>query len=162
MKRYVGPTKLRTGLVLIFAVWILASAVANEAVADIYQCEDLDGDGVISLSNVGQTSRCKKMVLQPKPKNPPSFTPLTIPLDSTEVSNRALPDRVEAIGERRKILNDELELERQRLRDISARITELKNAAESKDRQRAILSAQQKEALHRSNIKLLEHELNQN
>ena len=145
----------------IIACIVMGLAVSG-AKADIYQCEEVDESDVISLSNVGQSPRCKKMVLQPKSKNPPSYSQINTQKETKSTYQSSRVDTAQARLERKRILKEEIELERRRLKDVVMNISKLEKSEESKDRQRSILSARQKEALHQSNIKLLEKELDRN
>lgn len=141
-----------TGVLGIFFI------LAGQAKADVYQCGEAEEGGVISLSNIGQSGQCKKMVLQPKPKNRPAFQPINETKEPNGQSGGARPNSSEALAERRRILDEEIELEKRRLKEASATVRDLERSVESKDKQRAILSARQKEALHQSNVRLLEKE----
>lgn len=135
------------------------------AVADVYQCE---GEaGVISLSNVETKKSCKKMKLQPKPKNAPSYVKENNnnQQNQLDASNMGKADLAvqrsakEAAEERKRIVMEELGLEKRRLEAALSQVATVGIRSNSdSERQRLLAMAKTKESLHRSNIELLEKE----
>jgi len=88
------------------------------AVADIYRCDS--APGVITLSNVEKGENCKKMVLPPTEawhrRAKSQATPPTPP--SADVADRHTRSKLsyeQALAERKRIILEEMELEKERL-----------------------------------------------
>ena len=128
-------------------------------------CED--EAGVISLSNVDTKKQCKKMKLQPKPKNGPSYIQDKNNIQQNQLNSvekgvaetATLPSSSEAAAERKRIVMEELGLERRRLESVLSQVATVSIRTDSDaERQKFLASAKKKESLHRSNIELLEKE----
>ena len=110
---------------------------------------------------------CKKMVLPPPEKRPakPSSldasapVPASTPAESKQAKNKATFES--AATERKRIIQEEIDLEQDRLNKASEKVATLtaikkKSAAQEKE----LNSLQQKQGLYQSNITLLQKELN--
>lgn len=141
---------LQRSVSLFFATLIVSAHVQ----ADIYKCPG-SGD-TITLSNVEKGGSCKKMVL-PVDNRRVSGQPATKDAKLVEKPKNAYDS---AAAERKRVLQEEIDLERSRLTVVQGRIQEL-NALPNKtpDQVKDQVALQQKEALHRSNIQLLQKEL---
>ena len=139
--------------------------VASPANADIYRCDNTPG--VITLSNVQKGKNCKKMVLPPpQPRTTKSTEQVGSPIPSTVDSTKSKPSKYQssydsATSERKRIIQEEMDLERERLDAINPKIATLnaapnKTAAQSKE----LVALQKKQGLHQGNLKLLEKEFN--
>lgn len=135
------------------------------AVADIYRCDS--APGVITLSNVEKGENCKKMILPStetlhRGVKPQTNAPLAPP--SADAANRHAKSKLryeQVLAERKRIILEEMGLERERLAAASAKIKTFNPDDKMTDRQAAELSAlQQKQSLHQANIDLLQKELN--
>ena len=141
-------------LSLLYFLLVLTS-LSGWAQADIYKCP---GSGeTITLSNVEKGGKCKKMVLPAEPKR----TAAQSSGKETKPVNKPKSAYDSAAAERKRVLQEEIDLERSRLSTVQGRIQEL-NAVPNKtpDQVKDLVALQQKESLHRSNIQLLQKELN--
>lgn len=133
--------------------------------ADIYRCDKQAG--VITLSNVEKGKNCKKMVLPPPEKRPvkPStsdasaLAPAGTAAETKQAKNKSTYET--AALERKRIIQEEMDLEQDRLNKSNEKIATLtaikkKSAAQEKE----LSSLQQKQSLYKSNIALLQKELN--
>jgi len=133
--------------------------------ADIYRCDKQAG--VITLSNVEKGKNCKKMVLPPPEKRPvkPSTSDASAPApaspaaETKQAKNKSTYET--AVLERKRIIQEEIDLEQDRLNKANEKIDTLtaikkKSAAQEKE----LSSLQQKQGLYKSNIALLQKELN--
>jgi Domain of unknown function (DUF4124) len=138
---------------------------ASSAKADIYRCDTTPG--VITLSNVQQGKNCKKMVLPPpQPRAAKPAAQIGSPIPSSVDGTKSKPSKYQssydsAISERKRIIQEEMDLERERLDAINPKIATLnaapnKTAAQSKE----LVALQKKQGLHQGNLKLLEKEFN--
>jgi len=150
----------------IFALLLFGFSFYPEiASADIYRCDKQAG--VITLSNVEKGKNCKKMVLPPpekrpaKPSKPDASAPepASTPAESKQAKNKSTFES--AASERKRIIQEEIDLEQDRLNKASEKVATLtaikkKSAAQEKE----LNSLQQKQGLYQSNITLLQKELN--
>lgn len=136
--------------------------VQGTALAEVYKCPRADGS--VTLSNVEKGSGCSKMVLPPSPapkKSP--VTKETVVKDSAKAPDKPKPASPydAAAAERKRIIQEEMDLEKSRLNTVQARIKDLSaNNAKTPDQVKELMALQQKESLHASNIQLLQKELN--
>lgn len=133
------------------------------AMADIYRCDKQAG--VITLSNVEKGKSCKKMALPPPDKRAkPAVAdgqkpvPAGSAAETKQAKNKATYDS--AVSERKRIIQEEIDLEQERLNKTNEKITTLaaskkKSAAQEKE----LNTLQQKQSLYQSNISLLQKEL---
>ena len=131
--------------------------------ADIYRCDKQAG--VITLSNVEKGKSCKKMVLPPPEKRAkPSVAdgqkpaPAGSAAETKQSKSKSTYDS--AVSERKRIIQEEIDLEQERLNKTNEKITALtatkkKSAAQDKE----LNTLQQKQSLYQSNISLLQKEL---
>lgn len=150
---------LRTRLLLA----LLGSAgifFSTQVSATIYRCNN--DANVITLSNVEKGPRCKKMVLPPLGKKSSKAN------DKPEkkVAGEAKKDKSSkgaydnAYDERKRIIFEEVELEKARLEVVKNRIQQLGGLSKKTASQLSELNATlQKQESHQNNIKLLEKEL---
>ena len=140
-------------------------SVSRPAQAEVFLCQS--ETGVISLSNVDTKGGCKKMKLQPKPKLAPSYVQDKNNSPQNQLSSKDLkndhvtnaPSAAEAAAERKRIVMEELGLERRRLESVLSQVAAVGIRTDSDaERQKFLASAKKKESLHRSNIELLEKE----
>ncbi len=138
--------------------------MAFHAQADIYRCANENGS--VTLSNVEKGQNCKKMILPP----PDSKRPISAKTDTLNKSTPASDIKpVEkskgsydvAAAERKRIIQEEMDLEKVRLNAVQTRVKELtalpnKTPEQMKD----LVALQQKENLHSSNLQILQKELN--
>lgn len=157
----INPISVARTLVCGFAV-----VVSFSARAEVFLCET--DSGSISLSNVDTKKNCKKMKLQPKPKHAPSYVQdknnnqqnQLDNLNNGKVDAAVLPSASEAVAERKRIIQEELGLERARLEAVLSQIATVGIRTDGEvERKRFLDSAKRKESLHRSNITLLEKEI---
>ncbi len=142
---------------LLLAGWV----VQDTALAEVYKCPRADGS--VTLSNVEKGSGCSKMVLPPSPA--PKKAPVAKEAAVKEAAKT--PDKPKtastydtAAAERKRIIQEEMDLERSRLNTVQARIKDLSaNSAKTPDQMKELVALQQKETLHASNIQLLQKEL---
>lgn len=129
--------------------------------ADVYRCSN--DNGSVTLSNVEKGANCKKMVLPPPEAKKPGAV-------KSDVSRSTAPDAkpVEkpkssyesAAIERKRIIQEEIDLEKTRLGAVQARIKDLAALPnKTPDQVKDMVSLQQKENLHTSNLQLLQKEL---
>jgi len=135
------------------------------ALAEVYKCPRPDGS--LTLSNVEKGSGCSKMVLPPStaPKKVTSSTPRDTatkePVKSAEKVKPSSTTYDTAATERKRVIQEEMDLEKSRLNVVQARIRDLSgNTTKTPDQVKELVGLQQKERLHASNIQLLQKELN--
>ena len=163
-KGVIMPQKM---LFLIFHTLIcgVVMTMPFSAVAEVFLCED--EAGLISLSNMDEKKKCKKMKLQPKPKQPPNYVQdknnnqqnQSANQDSKKEVAAVTPSSAEAAAERKRIVMEELGLEKRRLESVLSQVATVSLRTDSDaERQKFLASVKKKESLHRSNIELLEKE----
>ena len=147
---------------------LVCSAVVSVSLpveAEVFLCQS--EAGVVSLSNVDTKGGCKKMKLQPKPKQAPSYVQDKNNSKQNQLSSKDVrsdhathtPSASEAAAERKRIVLEELGLERRRLESVLSQVAAVGIRTDSDaERQKFLASAKKKESLHRSNIELLEKE----
>jgi len=140
-----------------------ATFCPSVATADIYRCDKQAG--VITLSNVEKGKNCKKMALPPPEKRAkPSAVDVQKPVPAGSAAeakqSKSKSTYDSAVSERRRIIQEEIDLEQERLNKTNEKITTLtatkkKSAAQDKE----LNTLQQKQSLYQSNISLLQKEL---
>lgn len=141
---------------------ILALVSHGVALGEVYKCSRADGS--MTLSNVEKGAGCTKMDLPPPAT--PKKTSSSIPKDGVTKDTVKSPDKPKstydtAAAERKRVIQEEMDLEKSRLNTVQARIRDLSaNTAKTPDQVKELVALQQKESLHTSNIQLLQKELN--
>lgn len=143
-------------VVFFFAAFLLQ----RDLYAAVYKCPGAGGS--VTLSNVEKGSGCTQMVL------PPSSAPKK-PIKNVRTDEAAKePKAVEkpkttydiAAQERKRIIQEEIDLEKTRMNGVQVRIKELSAvSSKSPDQIKELVALQQKESLHASNIQLLQKEI---
>lgn len=143
----------------LIGAYLVASPLAH---ADVYRCST--DNGSVTLSNVEKGANCKKMVLPPpetkKAGAPKGEAPKP---SSTEVKPVDKPKSTydSAAAERKRIIQEEMDLERVRLSAVQTRIKDMAAIPNNTpDQLKEMVALQQKEILHSSNLQLLQKELN--
>ncbi len=148
-------------LCLVLSLSLLQLGVARIAFAEVYKCP---GDaGSITLSNVDKGPNCTKMVLPPPESKKSAAARAKTAEVPKEVKTTEKPKSTyeSAASERKRVIQEELDLERTRLATVQARIKDLSSApSKSPDQVKEMVTLQQKESMHASNIQLLQKELN--
>jgi hypothetical protein len=143
---------------VIFSVSLLLS---YSAYADIYRCDSTPG--VVTLTNQPKGNHCKKMVLPPpdKPSNNPATKAKPETADANTKSSKYKAGYDNAVTERKRIIREEVDLERERLDAVNDKLNKLSAIKTKSPAQTAEFSAlQKKQALHQGNLDLLQKELN--
>lgn len=130
--------------------------------ADIYRCDDTPG--VITLSNIQKDKNCKKMVLPPVEKRARMDASSAASAKSSDAANskeaKNKSNYENAQGERKRIIQEELVLEQDRLDAINAKIANLNSPSnKSANKAKELAALQKKQSLHQGNIELLQKEL---
>ena len=158
------PLKISYRSILVL-LWLGILISPNIAFADIYRCDKQAG--VITLSNVEKGKNCKKMVLPPPEKRPakPATTDAAKPAptgaanETKQSKNKSTYES--AVLERKRIIQEEIDLEQERLDKANERVASLSAIKKKSAGQEKELSAlQKKQTLYQSNISLLQKELN--
>lgn len=144
---------------LVFLACLFVSTLAQ---ADIYKCPG--AGNTVTLSNVEKGKGCKKMVLPVEPRRTPSQPVSPAAKEDNKPAkkiSKAQSTYDSAAVERKRVLQEEIDLERSRSDSVKERIRSL-NALPTKtpDQVKELVALQQKETLHQSNIQLLQKELN--
>ena len=146
---------------MLLSMTLLQLGVSGFASAEVYKCQA--DAGSITLSNVEKGPNCTKMVLPP-PESKKSAAARAKPADAPKEAKA--PEKPKtgyeaAASERKRVIQEEIDLERTRLTAVQARIKEL-SAVQPKtpDQVKEMVGLQQKESMHASNIQLLQKELN--
>lgn len=130
--------------------------------ADVYKCST--DNGSVTLSNVEKGPNCKKMVLPPpETKKPAPLKADTAKPSVAEVKPVDKPKSTyeSAAAERKRIIQEEMDLEKVRLSAVQARIKDMAAIPnKTPDQLKDMVALQQKENLHTSNLQLLQKELN--
>ena len=129
--------------------------------AEVYRCAN--DNGSVTLSNVEKGANCKKMVLPPPETKKPGIaktdTPKPVATDTKPVERPKSTYESAAI-ERKRIIQEEIDLEKTRLSAVQARIKDMAALPnKTPDQVKDMVSLQQKENLHTSNLQLLQKEL---
>jgi hypothetical protein len=148
-------------LCVLLSLPLLQLGILNIASAEVYKCQ---GDaGSVTLSNVEKGPNCTKMVLPPPESKKSAAARAKSPEAPKEVKAPEKPKTGydAAASERKRVIQEEIDLERTRLASVQARIKEL-SASHTKtpDQVKEMVSLQQKESMHASNMQLLQKELN--
>lgn len=135
---------------------------SNPAWADVYKCST--DNGSVTLSNVEKGTNCKKMVLPPpETKKAPSAkaeAPKPVVADAKPI-DKPKSTYESAAAERKRIIQEEMDLEKVRLSAVQTRIKDMAAIPnKTPDQVKDMVSLQQKENLHTSNLQLLQKELN--
>ena len=148
-------------LSLLLSVSLLQLGISSVASAEVYKCQA--DAGSITLSNVEKGPNCTKMVLPP----PESKKSAAARAKSAEAPKEVkAPEKPKtgyeaAASERKRVIQEEIDLERTRLNAVQARIKDLSAApTKTPDQVKEMVGLQQKESMHASNIQLLQKELN--
>lgn len=153
---------LKNSLIVAFAIPL--AILALPAQADVYRCTT--DNGSVTLSNVEKGQNCKKMALPPpeakrsasaKSESAPKAAPAAVikPADGPKSAYDT------AASERKRIIQEEMDLERVRLNAVQSRIKDLASAPnKTPDQVKDLVALQQKENLHSSNLQILQKELN--
>jgi hypothetical protein len=158
MKRHNSPFPFLTKV-----IFTIAFIVCHPVYADVYRCDSTPG--LVTLTNQPKGKSCKKMVLPPpdKPLNKSAASGnAKAPLpDATAKSSKYKAGYDNAVSERKRIIQEEVDLEHERLDAVNAKMTKLdglKTKTASQTKELALL--QKKQALHQGNLDLLQKELN--
>jgi len=139
----------------------------GDALATIYRCgKDPE---LITLTNEKPTKDCKKMVL-PSPdkrakkdkasQNKSANQSGALSGKDADKQSSKKTNHDAAITERRRIITEELELERSRLEIANERVRMLERIPKlSSEQQKELLDYQKKQGLHQANVDLLAKEL---
>ena len=153
---------LKNGLIVAFAIPL--TILALSAQADVYRCTT--DNGSVTLSNVEKGQNCKKMVL------PPPETKRSIPAKADAASKAVSSADIKpvdkpkstydtAASERKRIIQEEMDLEGVRLSAVQSRIKDLAATPnKTPDQVKDLVALQRKENLHSSNLQILQKELN--
>ncbi len=133
--------------------------IAQTALAEVYKCPG--PSDTVTLSNVEKGSGCVKMVL------PPSGSKKTAAAKpkSDLVTDAMAPEKPKttyetAAVERKRVIQEELDLEQSRLNTVNARIREINTMpTKTPELVKEQINLQQKQSLHQGNINLLQKEL---
>ncbi len=133
------------------------------ALADVYRCDNKTG--VITLSNIEKGTNCKKMVLPPPDKRLNQASGA----DASKGSSPATPISIQsknkssydaAVSERKRIIQEEMDLENGRLGAVNSKISALNQLKKKTPAQeQELASLQKKQTLYQSNLSLLQKEL---
>jgi hypothetical protein len=145
--------------ICILSIGLLASFSAR---AEVYKCST--DNGSVTLSNVEKGANCKKMLLPPpEAKKPaPAKTDMAKPaVAEVKPADKPKSTYESAAAERKRIIQEEMDLERVRLSAVQVRIKDM-TAIPNKtpDQLKDMVALQQKENLHTSNLQLLQKEIN--
>lgn len=145
-------------------IYIAAFLICHSAYADVYRCDS--SPGLVTLTNQPKGKDCKKMVLPPPDKsvNKPANTSGANKPNSTDTVTKPSKYKAgydSAVTERKRIIQEEVGLEQERLDTVNSKIAKLdslkvKSPAQSKE----LAQLQKKQALHQGNLDLLQKELN--
>lgn len=147
---------LRFGLIVICSAWL------PTAEADIYRCDNTPD--VITLSNIQKDKNCKKMNLPPVQKRVKTDSSSSSAAKSNDAaSSKASKNKStyeNAQGERKRIIQEEMDLEQDRLDAINGKIAGLNSPSnKSPNKAKELTALQKKQSLHQGNIELLQKEL---
>ena len=138
----------------------MASRLAQ---ADIYRCDTTPG--VITLSNVQKGKNCKKMVLPPpEARTQKSSGDVGMPIPGSSGGTQVKQSKYKAsydsaTSERKRIIQEEIDLEQERLDAVNAKLNALNGIKNKSPAQTKELTAlQKKQGLHQGNLNLLQKE----
>lgn len=148
--------------ILTFIILGMSLLAISSARSDVYKCST--DNGSVTLSNVEKGANCKKMVLPPPEvkKTTPAKVDAAKPVaaDAKPIEKPKTTYET-AAAERKRIIQEEMDLEKVRLNAVQARIKEMAAIPnKSPDQLKEMVALQQKEILHSSNLQLLQKELN--
>ena len=157
------------GVTLIFRFATLFSLIIgvglfgiSTARADVYKCST--DNGSVTLSNVEKGANCKKMALPPPESKKPvsAKTEAAKPVAAeTKPADKPKNTYESAAAERKRIIQEEIDLEKVRLSAVQTRIKDMAAIPnKTPDQLKDMVALQQKENLHTSNLQLLQKELN--
>lgn len=157
-----GVTLIYRTAMLFFMILGASLLVIPLAQADVYKCST--DNGSVTLSNVEKGANCRRMVLPPPDakKAAPTKADPAKPL-ATEVKPVDKPKSTydTAAAERKRIIQEEIDLERVRLSAVQTRLKDMASTPnKTPDQLKDMVALQQKEILHNSNLQLLQKELN--
>lgn len=153
---------LKNELIVVFAIPLTLLALPVHA--DVYRCTT--DNGSVTLSNVEKGQNCKKMALPPpetKRSTPAKSdsAPKAAPAADIKPADRPKSAYDTAASERKRIIQEEMDLEKVRLNAVQSRIKDLAAAPnKTPDQVKDLVALQQKENLHSSNLQILQKELN--
>jgi hypothetical protein len=142
---------------------ILAEPVlfTQAAWADVYKCSNENGS--VTLSNIEKGDACKKMILPPPDRKkstaskPDAAKPVAAEVKPIDKSKAGYEN---AATERKRIIQEEIDLEKARLSAVQGRIRDMAALPnKTPDQVKELVGFQQKENLHTSNLQLLQKEL---
>mgnify|MGYP006287754431 CR=1 FL=1 len=153
---------MRRNLTFLLALFFASVLCASRVFADVYRCST--DNGSVTLSNIEKGENCKKMVLPPPEKKraiaPKADSAKVVAPDIKSV-DKTKGAYDSASTERKRIIQEEIDLEKVRLGAAQARIKDLAALPnKTPDQVKELISLQQKENLHTSNLQLLQKELN--
>jgi len=129
--------------------------------ADVYKCST--DNGSVTLSNVEKGVNCKKMVLPPPEAKKPANTkadPVKPASADVKPADKPKSTYENAATERKRIIQEEIDLEKTRLSAVQARLKDMAAIPnKSPDQLKDMVALQQKENLHTSNLQILQKEL---
>ena len=149
--------QIRHVLVSLVALSVLAVPTAW---ADVYKCST--DNGSVTLSNVEKGANCKKMVLPPPEAKKPASAKVDPAKPAVEAKPAEKPKNTyeNAATERKRIIQEEIDLEKTRLSAVQARLKDMAAIPnKSPDQLKDMVALQQKENLHTSNLQILQKEL---
>lgn len=142
--------------------------------ADVYKCST--DNGSVTLSNVEKGPNCKKMDLPAaqakKPQAPKADEEKSEKSKKTDKSDKSSTSEAKpaekpkntfesAAADRKRIIQEEIDLEKSRLGVVQSRIKDLNALSKlSADQSKDLAALQQKEKLHTKNLQLLQKEFN--
>ncbi len=160
--RHRGEHVFSGKLYLPLSLCALLLSISNVATAEVYKCPGPSGS--ITISNIEKGPDCTKMVLPP-PESKKSAAARAKSADAPK-ELKAAPEKPKtgyeaAASERKRVIQEEIDLERTRLNAVQARLKDLSAApTKTPDQVKEMVGLQQKESMHASNIQLLQKELN--
>lgn len=126
--------------------------------AEVYKCPKSDGS--VTLSNVERGAGCNKMALPASSAPKKAVSKDAQAKETSKATEKPKSSYDSAAAERKRVIQEELDLEKSRLNTLQARIRDLSaNNTKTPDQVKELVSLQQKESLHASNIQLLQKEL---
>ena len=143
----------------VLGLGLLASPLVQ---ADVYKCST--DNGSVTLSNVEKGANCKKMVLPPPEAKKPALSKADAPKPAVveaKPADKSKSTYESAAAERKRIIQEEIDLEKVRLSAVQARIKDMAAIPnKTPDQLKDMVALQQKENLHTSNLQLLQKEFN--
>lgn len=140
--------------------FFVAFLLQRDVYAAVYKCPGAGGS--VTLSNVEKGSGCTQMVLPPSsaPKKPTQNVRKDEAAKEPKAAEKPKTTYDIAAQERKRIIQEEIDLEKTRMNGVQARIKELSAVSnKSPDQIKELVALQQKESMHASNIQLLQKEI---